>query len=129
MVLSKNSEKVLKALESKRKEYQRKKGVKDRYIVIVDINYIKKILPNESPVSLRGLLNYLLKEKFIYNNIANNESFITLSDFEENNVQIFIGEKGIAYLNHKKYILLSKIIPICISVLSLIVSIFNMLNH
>ncbi len=129
MVLSKNSEKVLKALDSKRKEYQREKGMKDPYVVTVQIEYIKKILPNESSVSLRGLLNYLLKEKFIYNNIDNNESFITFSDFETSNVQIFIGEKGIAYLNHKKYILLSKIIPICISVLSLIVSIFNMLHH
>lgn len=129
MALSKNSEKLLKALDSKRKEYQRKKGMKDRYIVTVDVDYIKKTIPNESPISLRGLLNYLLKEKFIYNNIKNNESFITLEDFETNNIQIFIGEKGIAYLNHKKYILLSKIIPICISVLSLIVSIFNMLNH
>lgn len=127
MILSKNSEKLLKSLNSKRKEYE--KGNKNTHIVIFKFSDIKKIFPNQSSISLRGLLNYLLKEKNIYNNIDGKENFISVYDVDEDNMKIFIGEKGIAYLKHKKYILLSKIIPICISVLSLAVSIFNMIHN
>ncbi|UXR51277.1 hypothetical protein [Staphylococcus simulans] len=61
MILSKDSEKLLKRLARQRKEYERKCNKENEYAspfsVTNTFSEIEKILPNQSYVSLRGLLN------------------------------------------------------------------------
>lgn len=128
MILSKNAEIILKELNEKSNEFKSKKNTKDYvspFYAVFSFSDIQKLLPQESYISLRGLLNYLLKEKYIYNNIQNKEDYISHRDVDEDNVQIFIGEKGIAYLNQKKYVLLAKVIPLFTASLSLLLSLIT----
>ncbi|MBM0772946.1 hypothetical protein [Staphylococcus epidermidis] len=132
-MLSKNAEKLLKELNTRKKEYL--KNNKDsekkskKYYTVLNFSDIKELFEDETDISLYALLNYLLMENYIYNNVSNYlekpKDYITKEDVDKDMVQILIGEKGIVYLNHKKYILLSKIIPICTAVLSLIISLIT----
>lgn len=134
-MLSKNAEKLLKKLNTRKKEYLTNDGDSEEdlsvFYTVLKFSDVEKLFKDETSISLNGLLNYLLKENYIYNNASRYrekpKDYITKEDIDQDMVQIFIGEKGIVYLNHKKYILLSKIIPICTAVLSLIISLITLI--
>lgn len=134
-MLSKNAEKLLKKLNTRKKEYLTNDGDSGKnlsvFYTVLKFSDVEKLFKDETSFSLHALLNYLLKENYIYNNVSRyrgkSKDYITKEDIDKDMVQIFIGEKGIVYLNHKKYILLSKIIPICTAVLSLIISLITLI--
>ncbi|MCG2069276.1 hypothetical protein K4U78_10935 [Staphylococcus epidermidis] len=134
-MLSKNAEKLLKKLNTRKKEYLTNDGDSGKnlsvFYTVLKFSDVEKLFKDETSISLHALLNYLLKENYIYNNVSRyrgkSKDYITKEDIDKDMVQIFIGEKGIVYLNHKKYILLSKIIPICTAVLSLIISLITLI--
>ncbi|NHM74043.1 hypothetical protein G8Y85_01165 [Staphylococcus sp. 11007852] len=79
-----------------------------------------------SHIALSMILKYLLEEKFIYNHITGKENIFDIKDLECNKTKFVIGEKGISYLENKKYVLLSKIIPITTAILGLVISFYNL---
>ncbi|PAH02821.1 hypothetical protein APV84_13260 [Staphylococcus aureus] len=71
------------------------------------------------------IVKYLLEEKYIYNHISGKENTFNVQDLEKDDLKLVIGEKGISYLEQKKYVLIAKILPISISIVSLFVSIYT----
>ena len=122
-MLSKDSEKVLKILKEQDKKY-RKKGTKLKGNETSKVSYgdIKEKFPDRSFIMVTILLKYLLDERYIYNHIEGKEHVIEIDDLSSKNVELVIGEKGYAYLQHKKYRLLAQIIPLVISIFSLLIS-------
>lgn len=122
-MLSKDSEKVLKILKEQDKKY-RKKGTKLKGNGTSKVSYgdIKEKFPDRSFIMVTILLKYLLEERYIYNHIEGKEHVIEIDDLSSKNVKLVIGEKGYAYLQHKKYRLLAQIIPLVISIFSLLIS-------
>lgn len=72
------------------------------------------------------ILKYLLEEKFIYNHIAGKENTFDITDLEKDKLKLVIGEKGISYLEYKKYVLLSKIVPFATAILGLVISFYTL---
>lgn len=122
-MLSKDSEKVLKILKEQDKKY-RKKGTELKGNETSKVSYgdIKEKFPDRSFIMVTILLKYLLEERYIYNHIEGKEHVIEIDDLSSKNVKLVIGEKGYAYLQHKKYRLLAQIIPLVISIFSLLIS-------
>lgn len=127
MVLSKKAEKILKKLRDKEKEFEEmpddKKGYDSSKVTYSEIN---GMFPKNSHISLSMILKYLLEEKFIYNHIAGKENTFDIEDLESDKSKLVIGEKGISYLENKKYVLFSKIIPLATAILGLVISIYNL---
>ncbi|MDG6522656.1 hypothetical protein QCD87_13305 [Staphylococcus aureus] len=127
MVLSKKSEKILRKLRDKEKEFEEMPDDKKGYHSSkVTYNEIKGMFPKNSHISLAMILKYLLEEKFIYNHIAGKENTFDIEDLENDKLKLVIGEKGISYLENKKYVLYSKIIPLATAVLGLAISFYNL---
>lgn len=123
-MLSKNSTKILKELKKKENNYQKNRTTTSK----TSYDEIKKLFPNYSYISISTTLKYLLNEKYIYNHIGGKENDFDIEDLvKKDGVMLVIGEKGLSYLEHKKYVLMSKIIPITVSVISLIISLVNLL--
>lgn len=124
-MLSKNSEKILKALYKKEKNFENLPDSKKDWDTSKTLySEIRTMLPNSSHISTAMIVKYLLEEKYIYNHIAGKENTFDIQNLENDDLKLVIGEKGISYLEHKKYVLIAKIIPISISIVSLIVSIY-----
>lgn len=121
-MLSKDSEKILKMLKKQKEEYrdQNKESSKVSY------TEIKECFPQDSYISITMILKYLLDERYIYNHIEGKEHHIEIDHINSNLVKLVIGEKGIAYLEQKKYRLFAKIIPLTVSIISLLISICNL---
>lgn len=123
-MLSKDSTKILKALKKKELDYQKNKAKTAK----TSYDEIKELFPNYSYISISTTLKYLLNEKYIYNHIGGKENDFDIKDLTiKDGVMLVIGERGLSYLEHKKYVLMSKIIPITVSVISLIISLINLL--
>lgn len=122
-MLSKNSTKILKELKKKEIKYQKKENMTSK----TSYHEIKELFPNHSFISISMILKYLMHEKYIYNHIAGKENNFDIKDVEKNTAMFVIGEKGLSYLENRKYVLMAKIIPIVISVISLIISFINLL--
>lgn len=127
MVLSKKAEKILKKLRDKEKEFEEMPDDKKGYHSSkVTYSEIKGMFPKNSHISLSMILKYLLEEKFIYNHIAGKENSFDIQDLESDKLKLVIGEKGISYLENKKYVLFSKIIPLATAILGLVISFYNL---
>lgn len=124
-MLSKNSTTLLKKLHKKEKDFM-KLSVSERDWNSSKTTYseIREMFPDNSHISTAMIVKYLLEEKYIYNHISGKENTFDIEDLEADNLKIVIGEKGISYLEHKKYVLLAQILPISISIVSLCVSIY-----
>ncbi|MDW4320422.1 hypothetical protein QI119_12655 [Staphylococcus saprophyticus] len=123
MILSKTAKKILKKLRAREKEFAKMpKQKRDVDSSKVTYKEIKSMFPNTSHIVVSMTIKYLLEENFIYNHIDGKENTFEIQEAEKGNSKFVIGEKGIAYLEQIKYILLAKIIPICIAFLSLIIS-------
>lgn len=127
MVLSKKAEKILKKLRYKEKEFEKMPDDKKGYHSSkVTYSEIRGMFPKNSHISLSMILKYLLEEKFIYNHIAGKENTFDIEDLESDKLKLVIGEKGISYLENKKYVLFSKIIPLVTAILGLVISFYNL---
>ena len=122
-MLSKDAEKILKILKEQDDKYQKKE--KDTSKLSYD--EIKEDFPSSSCIRITMILKYLLEERYVYNHIEGREHEITIKDIENNNLKLVIGEKGFSYLQYKKYRLLAQIIPLTVSVISLLLAIFNLI--
>lgn len=124
-MLSKDSEKILKELKKQQKNYQEKE-VKEGETSKLSYDAIKDLFPGYSHVQVIMFLKYLLEERYIYNHIDGKEHHFGTEELENGSVEIVIGERGIAYLENKKYRLLAKTIPLSVSVISLVISLINL---
>ncbi|EZZ32306.1 TPA: hypothetical protein PJS98_002731 [Staphylococcus aureus] len=123
-MLSKSATKVLKKLKDKENSYQKKQSNTAK----MSYDEIKLLFPNRSYISLTMLLKYLLHEHYIYNHISGKESDFDIDDLiRKDKIKLVIGEKGISYLEHRKFVLMAKIIPMVISGISLLLSIINLM--
>lgn len=126
-MLSKDSEKILKILKEQDNKYRMKgKELKEDETSKVSYDNIKEKFPDRSYIMVIMLLKYLLEERYIYNHIEGKEHVIEIDDLSSKNVKLVIGEKGYAYLQHKKYRMLAQIIPLIVSALSLLISILSL---
>ncbi|WP_407810346.1 hypothetical protein [Staphylococcus aureus] len=124
-MLSKNSEKILSTLYNKEKDFEKLPDSKKNWNTSkTTYSEIRELLPNSSHISTAMIVKYLLEEKYIYNHISGKENTFNIQDLENDALKLVIGEKGISYLEHKKYVLIAKILPISISIVSLCVSIY-----
>ncbi|WP_449126119.1 hypothetical protein ACSAXG_11730 (plasmid) [Staphylococcus chromogenes] len=127
MVLSKNAEKILKKLRDREKEFEEMPDDKKGYDSSkVTYSEIKDMFPKNSHISLSMILKYLLEEKFIYNHIEGKENTFDIQELEKDKSKLVIGEKGISYLENKKYVLFSKIIPLVTAISGLGISLYNL---
>jgi len=127
MVLSKKAEKILRKLRDKEKEFEEMPNDKKGYHSSkVTYSEIKDMFPKNSHISLSMILKYLLEEKFIYNHIAGKENTFDIKDLENDNLKLVIGEKGISYLENKKFVFYSKIIPLATAIFGLVISFGNL---
>lgn len=125
-MLSKKSEEILKELYQKEKDFEKlPESEKEWNTSKTSYSEIRKMFPKSSHITTSMLVKYLLEERYIYNHIAGKENTFEIIKLETDNTKLVIGEKGISYLEHKKYVLLAKIIPISIALLSLVISILN----
>nr|WP_181726334.1 hypothetical protein [Staphylococcus saprophyticus] len=126
VLLSNNSEKILKALYKKEKDFEKLPNSKKNWNTSkTTYSEIRELLPNSSHISTAMIVKYLLEEKYIYNHISGKENTFNVQDLEKDDLKLVIGEKGISYLEQKKYVLIAKILPISISIVSLFVSIYT----
>lgn len=124
MMLSKNATKILKELNRKESEYQKKKIDSSK----TSYDEVKALFPNSSYISITMMLRYLLKEHYIYNHLSGKENDFDIDDLvKEGKVMLVIGEKGVSYLEYKKFVLMAQIIPITVSLISLGISIVNLI--
>ncbi len=126
MILSKTANKILKELKNKEK-YFSNLCIENRDVNSSKLTYkeIKDKFPDTSHIVISMTVKYLLEEKFIFNHTAGKESTFDIEDAEKGDSQYVIGEKGIAYLEQKKFILFAKIVPTVISFVSLMISVAN----
>lgn len=126
-MLSKDSEEILKILKEQDEKYK-EKGAELNQNETSKVSYrdIKEVFSDRSFITVNMLLKYLLEERYVYNHIEGKEHVININDLSSNNVQLVLGEKGYAYLQHKNYRLFAQIIPLIVSVFSLLISIFNL---
>lgn len=123
-MLSKNARKVLKELKKKEDKYQKNQSNSSK----TSYDEIKLLFPNSSYISITMMLKYLLKEHYIYNHISGKENDFNIDDLvKQDKIMLVIGEKGVSYLEHQKFILMAKIIPITVSIISLLISFINLI--
>ncbi|PIC77993.1 hypothetical protein CSV74_00250 [Sporosarcina sp. P19] len=124
-MLSKDSEKILKELKKQQKNY-REKEAKEGETSKLSYDEIKDLFPGYAHIQVIMFLKYLLEERYIYNHLDGKEHHFGTKELQNGSVQIVIGERGVAYLENKKYMLLAKTIPVSVSVISLIISLINL---
>lgn len=126
MTLSAEATKVLKILKKQEKKFKKDKK-NNETAKMSYFNIKEELFPENSYIKVSMLLKYLLEERYIYNHIEDKESEIRTRDLETNNVYLVIGEKGINYLNKRYFTLIAKTLPLLFSLISLIISIINLL--
>lgn len=124
-MLSKDSEKILKMLREQNINY-REQEVKEGETSKLSYGEIKDYFPEYSYISVILMLSYLLEERYIYNHIAGKEHVLDLEDLKSGLIELVIGDRGVAYLENKKYRLLAQIIPLSVAVISLVISVINL---
>jgi len=123
-MLSKNATKILKELKKKEDKYQRNQSDSSK----TSYDEVKLLFPNSSYISITMMLKYLLKEHYIYNHIPGKENDFDIDDLvKQSKIMLVIGEKGASYLEHQKFVLMAKIIPITVSIISLLISFINLI--
>ncbi|OIJ29107.1 hypothetical protein BK821_12270 [Staphylococcus sp. LCT-H4] len=128
-MLSKKSEKILKELLQKEKDFEiLPESEKELNTSKTSYSEIREMFPLSSHISTAMLVKYLLEEKYIYNHIGGKENTFEIKNLEMGTLKIVIGEKGISYLEHKKYVLMAKTIPLIIAALSFIFSIYTFIT-
>lgn len=58
--------------------------------------------------------------------MENREHVLTIDDIQNRNAKFVIGGKGTAYLKNKKYKMMAVIMPLSLSIVSLIISLINL---
>lgn len=134
MLLSKKSNKILKALYKKEREYNKlPENEKDFDYAKLTYMQIKEMFPKDSYVSVTMAIKFLLEENYINNHIVGSENKFDISSLENGRHKLVLSEKGAKYLEQKNYVLFAKIVPLIISIVSFIISIltlvFNYLYH
>lgn len=123
-MLSKNATKILKELKKREDKYQRNQSDSSK----TSYDEVKLLFPNSSYISITMMLKYLLKEHYIYNHIPGKENDFDIDDLvKQGKIMLVIGEKGASYLEHQKFVLMAKIIPITVSIISLLISFINLI--